>query len=117
MIKMLNIALVAAVLLAAFKVYSIEYTKRSVRRDIERKVEQIAEKKDLMKLLTAEWSSMQRPERLAVLARKHLKLVPLSQLQFASPRELVRRLPERTSAFEANRKADPVGALIEEFAE
>jgi cell division protein FtsL len=117
MIRMLNIALLACVLLAAFKVYSIEYAKRSVRRDIERAEVQIAEQKDLMKLLTAEWSSLQRPERLATLARQHLKLKPVSQIQFSSPRELVNRLPERSAAFEASRKDDPVGALIEEFAQ
>ncbi len=117
MIKLLNALLIVAVLLAAFTLYSVEFSKRATKREILALQSQILDEKEGMKLLTAELSSLLRPERLQILARQHLDMRTPSQLQFVKANELALRLPERTKAFEANQTPDPVGAMIESFAQ
>jgi cell division protein FtsL len=117
MIKLFNAALTVAVLGAAFLLYSLEFSKRATKRDIVRLEASIAEEDENMKLLTAEWSSLMRPQRLEILAHEHLDLQQAKQTQFVKFEELGARIPERTAAFTANQTKDPVGAMIESFAE
>ncbi len=117
MIKFFNALLTVAVLTAAFSLYSLEFSKRAANRDILKLEAGIAEENENMKLLTAEWSSLQRPQRLQSLANQFLELRQAKQTQFVKFEDLGSRIPDRTGAFTANQSTDPVGAMIESFAE
>ncbi len=117
MIKLFNALLTVAVLAAAFMLYSLEFSKRAAKRDIVKLEASIAEEKESLKLLTAEWSSLQRPQRLESLAKEFLDLRQAKQTQFVKFEDLGARIPDRTPAFSANQTPDPVGAMIESFAE
>jgi cell division protein FtsL len=117
MIKFFNALLTVVVLAAAFMLYSLEFSKRAAKREIAKLEVNIAEEKENMKLLTAEWSSLQRPLRLEALAKQFLDLRQAKQTQFVKFEELGERIPDRTAAFSANQTPDPVGAMIESFAE
>ncbi len=117
MIKLLNAALTVAVLVAAFMLYSLEFSKRAAKRDISRLEASIAEEEENMKLLTAEWSSLLRPQRIEALAHQYLDLRQAKQTQIVKFEDLGAKIPHRTATFSANQTQDPVGAMIESFAE
>ena len=109
MIRLLNICVIVALVVAAVDVYRIKFesTRKAeqvarLRLDIRREHDGIAE-------LRAEWSKLDNPVRIQELARRHLTLRTIETRQF----DRLDRLPERPPDPVPPDSPDPIGNLLE----
>ena len=108
MMRILNICVIAALVLAAADVYKIKFESTrqgqrvaKLRLDIRREQEAIA-------ALRAEWSKLDSPARIEGLAQRHLALRPMDTRQF----DRLDNLPERPPDLVPIDEADPIGMVI-----
>jgi cell division protein FtsL len=83
MLRFINICLVVALVALAYVIYEGKYQARALDEDIAGLRKDIETEQDAVSVLRAEWSLLNRPERIERLAEKHLKLGP------ARPQQLV----------------------------
>src|SRR6478609_1556847 len=83
MLRFVNICLVLALVALAYVIYEGKYEARALDEDIGGLRKDIETERDAVAVLSAEWSLLNRPERIERLAEKHLKLAP------ARPQQLV----------------------------
>ena len=83
MLRLVNICLVLALVALAYVIYEGKYEARALDEDIGGLRKAIETERDAVAVLRAEWSLLNRPERIERLAKKHLKLNP------ARPQQLV----------------------------
>jgi cell division protein FtsL len=83
MLRFVNICLVLGLLALAYVIYQVKYEARGLDTEIGSLGKQIDEERDAIAVLRAEWSLLNRPERIERLAQKYLKLAP------AKPPQLV----------------------------
>jgi hypothetical protein len=74
---------------------------------------EIRRERDAIAILRAEWTQLDRPDRIQGLAQRHLKLRPVEVAQF----DTLDKLPERPPQLVPPGTADPIGAIIEIFAD
>ena len=72
---------------------------------------ELLREEESLRVLQAEWSYLNQPERLEKLARQHLELVPLNGKQFANVTDLNERIDEEALAAAA--AADAATAVTE----
>ena len=65
-------------------IYQVKYESRELDQSVSSLQQKIAEERDVIAVLRAEWSHLNRPARLERLARAHLGLRPAEPSQFAS---------------------------------
>lgn len=65
----------------AIGLYLVKYAVQDVQRDVASLKTQLANEKESLHLLNAEWAYLNRPERLRALADRHLDLVPIDSRQ------------------------------------
>ncbi len=110
--KLFNALLVVAVLISGFMLYSLEHATRGLEREIAGLRGQISDSKENIKLLSAEWSSLTRPDRIQRLAEQHLQLETIKAQQLVGLGELGQRVPpEPIIKLEAQDK-DPIGDIL-----
>src|ERR1700681_804961 len=109
MIRLLNICVIVALVVAAAYVYKIKFesTRKAeqvarLRLDIRREHDGIAE-------LRAEWSKLDTPIRIQELAQRHLTLRMIQSRQF----DQLDHLPERPPDPAASDTPDPIGNMLE----
>lgn len=112
MLRIINACLVLAVLSAAYVLYSLEHSIRDVERQIVRTNAAIANEKETIGLLNAEWSSLVRPERLQRLAEQHLALRRISPDQFVKVDELAARIPAEPPVKLEEQGKDSIGDIL-----
>jgi cell division protein FtsL len=112
MLRIINACLVLAVLSAAYVLYSLEHSIRDVERQIVRTNAAIANEKETIGLLNAEWSSLVRPERLQRLAEQHLTLKRISPDQFVKVDELAARIPAEPPVKLEEQGKDAIGDIL-----
>ena len=112
MLRAFNACLVLAVLSAAYVLYSLEHSIRGIERQISRSTAAIANEKETIGLLNAEWSSLIRPERLQRLAEQHLKLKRISPDQFVQINELAARVPAEPQVKLEEQGKDAIGDIL-----
>lgn len=61
----------------AMGLYLVKYSVQNIQREVDSTRAELAQEKESLHLLKAEWAYLNRPERLQRLASKHLDLVPL----------------------------------------
>ena len=83
MLRFVNICLVLALVALAYVNYQVKYESRGIDEEIVSLNKKIEDERDAIAVLRAEWSLLNRPERLQRLAQKHLKLGD------AQPRQLL----------------------------
>lgn len=110
--KFLNAALVLTVLISGFLLYTLEHSTRGHERQIAKIESRIADAREEIKMLRAEWSSLTRPDRLERLAKEHLKLQPLEAQQIAAPEELASKVPPEPIIHLEAQDADPIGDIL-----
>jgi cell division protein FtsL len=76
MLRFVNVCLVLALVALAYVIYEVKYESRAVDDDIAALRKEIETERDTVAVLRAEWSLLNRPERIERLAEKHLKLGP-----------------------------------------
>ncbi|MGE0008481.1 MAG: hypothetical protein AB7S92_23245 [Parvibaculaceae bacterium] len=112
MLRAFNACLVLAVLAAAYVLYSLEHSIRGAERQIARSHAQIANEKEMIGLLHAEWSSLVRPERLQRLSNRYLKLRRISPDQFVKINELAARIPAEPPVKLEEEGKDAIGDIL-----
>ncbi len=115
MVKFVNAVLVLAVLVSASFLYSLEHATRGKERQIAKLNAAISEEREATKVLSAEWSSLTRPDRLQKLSEQHLKLKPVAADQIVAVEELAQRLPDAPVVKPVEDTADPIGAILKEM--
>jgi cell division protein FtsL len=83
MLRFVNICLVLGLVALAYVIYQAKYEARGLDERIAVLTKEIERERDTLAVARAEWSLLNRPERIERLAEKYLKLVP------AKPQQLV----------------------------
>jgi cell division protein FtsL len=108
MMRVLNICVIGALMLAAADVYTIKFeSTRQAQRVAKLRLE-IRRERDAVASLRAEWAKLDNPARIQALARRHLQLGPLEARQV----DPLDNLPERPADLVAVEEADPIAAVI-----
>jgi cell division protein FtsL len=109
MLRLINIAVIGALVLAAAWVYEIKYSSTRQAEQVAKLRTEIRRERDAIAVLRAEWAQLDNPDRIQILARKHLTLKMIEGTQFDS----LAALPEKPVDIVPPGTADPIGALIE----
>ena len=91
-----NAAFIALLGATAVGTYALKHDVEATAQQLRGLKAQIAEERDNITILNAEWAHLNRPERLQELARRYLKLEPLRSEQIV-PVGSVPEALERTS--------------------
>ena len=113
MLRLVNIAVIGALVLAAAWVYEIKYSSTRQAEQVAKLRSEIRRERDAIAALRAEWAQLDNPDRIQILARRHLTLKPIDATQFDS----LDRLPEKPPEIVPPGTADPIAALIETVAD
>jgi cell division protein FtsL len=109
MLRLLNLAVIGILVLAAAWVYEIKYSSTRQAEQVAKLRSEIRRERDAIAALRAEWAQLDNPDRIQILARRHLTLKPIENTQF----DLLGNLPEKPVDIVPPGTADPIGALIE----
>ena len=112
MIRLLNICVIAALVLAAAYVYKIKFDSTLQAERVAKLRGEIRRERDAIAGLRAEWSKLDAPARVEGLAQRHLQLRPIDARQLDS----LDRLPERPPDLPGG-PADPIGAMLDQAAD
>ena len=108
MMRLLNICVIGALVLAAADVYTIKFdSTRQAQRVAKLRLE-IRRERDAVAALRAEWAKLDNPARIQALARRHLQLKPVEPQQI----DPLDNLPERPADLVAVDEADPIATVI-----
>lgn len=83
MLRFVNICLVLGLVALAYGIYQVKYEARALDERIAVLDKEIEKERDALAVARAEWSLLNRPERIERLAKKYLELAP------AQPDQLV----------------------------
>ena len=109
MLRLLNLVVIAALVVAAAYVYKIKFDSTVQAERVAKVRREIQHEHDVIAALRAQWAKLDNPYRIEVLARRHLTLKPIAATQF----EDVGRLPERPPQLVPLDAEDPIASLIE----
>ena len=109
MLRVLNMVVIAALVLAAAWVYEIKYSSTLQAERVAKLRAEIRRERDAIAALRAEWGQLDNPDRIQLLARRHLALQPVVATQF----DRLDDLPDRPVEIVPPGTADQIGALIE----
>ena len=113
MLRILNVIVIAVLVAAAAWVYHIKF-EATVKAERAAKMRaEIRKEREAIASLRAEWARLDRPDRIQLLAQRHLKLGPVAVAQF----DALDNLPERPRQLVPPGTEDPIGAIIETFAD
>jgi cell division protein FtsL len=115
MLKLANGALVIMVLISGGFLYAMEHNTRGLEREIKHSNATIDALEEDIKLLNAEWSSLTRPERIQMLAARHLQLAPAEAEQFTTLDQLAQRITEVRGKMQETAPADAIGDLMKKM--
>ncbi|MGH6875409.1 MAG: cell division protein FtsL [Aestuariivirgaceae bacterium] len=111
-LRLVNGLLVVGLLVSAYFVYALEHKTRSAEREIGLLNAQIRDERENIKLLTAEWSLLTRPDRIEHLAAKHLKLEVVGPMQRISESDIDTRVPAEPVIAPGTPGTDPIGDIL-----
>jgi cell division protein FtsL len=109
MLRLINLAVIAALVGAAGWVYEIKYSATRQAERVAKLRTEIRRERDAIAALRAEWAQLDNPDRIQILAKRHLTMKPIEPHQFDS----LDRLPEKPVELVPPGTADPIAALIE----
>jgi cell division protein FtsL len=81
MIRLLSAVGATLLILVSFGLYNGVYAAKAHERELQALRAEIAKEAEAIRVLKAEWSYLNQPERLQALARKHLALAPTNPNQ------------------------------------
>lgn len=115
MLRFANGLLVVLVLVSGTMLYAMEHKTRGLERQIKETERMLSDTEEDIKLLSAEWSSLTRPERIQALAAKHLKLAPAEATQYVTLNELEARMAEVRASAGTDVEKDVIGDLLKKM--
>ncbi|MGH6663414.1 MAG: cell division protein FtsL [Pseudolabrys sp.] len=104
--RLLNIMVIGALILAASFVYKIKFDSTLQAERVAKLNGELRRERDAIAALRAEWGRLDTPGRIQGLAERHLALRPILPTQFDN----LDRLPDRPPAVPPS--ADPIGAML-----
>jgi cell division protein FtsL len=113
-LRLVNAILVLGLLVSAYYAYTLEHKTRGAERDVVLLNAQIKDERENIKLLSAEWSLLTRPDRIEHLAAKHLKLEVVGPLQRISESEIDTRVPAEPIIAPGTPGTDQIGDMLRE---
>src|SRR5215213_11834059 len=111
--RVLHVVVLVGLVLAAADVYKIKYESTLQAERVAKLRGEVRREQDAIAMLRAEWSKLDRPDRIQELAQRHLTLRPLEVRQY----DTLDRLPARPVDIVPPGTADPIGAIIETLAD
>jgi cell division protein FtsL len=111
--RIVNLAVIAALVAAAAYVYEIKFEATQQAAQLAQYRAEIRRERDAIAALRAEWAKLDSPARIQGLAKRHLPLQPVASTQIDS----LGALPERPPDIVAPGSGDPIGAMIENLEE
>jgi cell division protein FtsL len=109
MMRLLNICVIVALVVAAAYVYRIKFESARQAEQVAKLRLDIRREHDTIAALRAEWSRLDNPARIQQLAQRHLALRPIDARQF----DRLDGLPERPPDLVPPDSADPIGSLLD----
>jgi hypothetical protein len=107
--RLLNIIVIAALILAASVVYKIKFDSTLQAERVAKMRGEMNTERNAIASLRAEWARLDTPDRIQALAERHLALKPALPTQF----DPLDRLPDRPPAVAPAPVGDPIGAMLE----
>ena len=104
MMRMMNIVVVAALIVAASIVYKVKYEATRHAEQVAKLRLEITREREAIAELKAQWAQLNSPDRLQALAEKHLRLRPLAINQLHD----LGGLPDKPFV-----DPDPIGSMLE----
>jgi len=104
--RLLNILVIGALVLAASFVYKIKFDSTLQAERVAKLRGEIRREREGIASFRAEWARLETPARIEALAKRYLALKPIDPSQFDS----FDRLPERPAPVQ--RADDPLSAMI-----
>jgi cell division protein FtsL len=109
MIRLLNICVIVALIVAAVYVYRIKFESTRKGEQVARLRLDIRREHDAVADLRAQWSKLDTPIRIQELALRHLTLRTIDSHQF----DQLDHLPERPPQPAPPDSSDPIGNLLD----
>jgi cell division protein FtsL len=106
--RLLNILVIAALILAASFVYKIKFDSTLQAERVAKLHNEIRKERNAIAALRAEWARLDTPGRIQGVAERHLQLQPAKATQF----DTLDNLPERPAPLPAAPAGDAVGAML-----
>ena len=91
--RLLNILVIAALILAASFVYKIKFDSTLQAERVAKLRNEVRRERDVTARLRSEWSRLDTPGRIQGLADRHLQLKPIKATQFSALDDLPEKLP------------------------
>ena len=107
MIRIAAALWLAQAAVVAIALFHMKYEVQRLEEELQKVHYQILREQEAVRVLRAEWSFLNRPDRIADLARRHLQLSPLSTSQMAQLEDLTPRVLPGTER-EMTDQAPPV---------
>ena len=108
MMRLLNICVIAALVLAAADVYKIKFKSTRQAQRVAKLRMEIRREQDAIAALRAQWAKLDNPGRIQGLVRRHLALRPVEARQY----DRLDNLPERPPDLVPVEEKDPIGMMI-----
>lgn len=105
--RLLNIFVIGALIVAASVVYKIKFDSTLQAERVAKLASQLRRERDAIATLRAEWAKLDTPGRIQGLAERHLALKPMLPTQFDN----LDNLPARPPGVTPN--GDPIGAMLQ----
>ena len=106
--RLVNILVIAALILAASFVYKIKFDSTLQAERVAKLRSELRRERNAIAVLRAEWARLDTPGRIQGLADRHLALQPVKPAQF----DKLERLPDRSPAAERPAGKDSIGAML-----
>ena len=107
MMRIINFVLVVAVIGLSVGLYDIKYKAEEAVRHARQLEQRIANEQEAIRVLRAEWSYLNQPERLQELASRYTELQPLNAGQIGSFEDVP--MPHMADDFYAPSGRQPLG--------
>ena len=104
--RLLNILVIAALILAASAVYKIKFDSTLQAEKVAKMRGELRRERNAIASLRAQWAKLDQPARIQGLAERHLKLQPVKPTQFGEFDQLPMRPPPAPPGMDA------IGAMI-----
>jgi len=113
MLRVLNLVVIGALILAAADVYRIKFDSTVQAERLAKIRGEVRRERDTIAALRAKWGELDNPARVEALAKRFLKLQPIAPTQF----DPLDALPDRPPPIVNPDDPDPIGAVIENLEE
>lgn len=111
-LRLLNFAVIGALVLAAAWVYRIKFDATVQAEQLAKLRTEVRHERDQIAALRAEWGELDNPARVQALADRFLHLKPIAPTQF----DTLDALPDRPAEQPVAAGSDPIGSMIENSA-